>query len=51
MLQAKKRFFVPTYHIYENDDYFGTLRASFIIPDARFIAQEGNYRFHREKWF
>ena len=51
MLQAKKKFFVPVYHFFENDDYFGTLRASFFLPNATLIAQDGNYRFHREKWF
>jgi len=51
MLRAERKFFIPTYHFFEDDDYFGTLRASSFIPKAVFIAREGNYTFYREKLF
>ncbi|CAB5108547.1 hypothetical protein D3OALGA1CA_3597 [Olavius algarvensis associated proteobacterium Delta 3] len=51
MLTAERKIFTPTYHFFEDDDYFGTLRASFFIPKAVFIAREGNYKFYREKLF
>ena len=51
MLKAKKNILFSTYTIFQNADYFGTLKASSLRPYAEFIAQSGIYTFHREHWF
>ena len=51
MLKAKKKFLLSTYNIFDEKNYFGTLRASSLIPKATFIVKEGHYRFYRENWF
>jgi len=41
---------MPTFHFFEENEYFGTLKASLLAPNATFVAREGAYRFYREKW-
>ena len=50
MLFVKKKSFLPVFHFFREERYFGTLRQPLMIPKATFISKEGNYRFLREKW-
>jgi len=50
MMRAQKRFFFSTYHVFQNENYFGTLKASILKPKAYFIAEEGTFTFLRESF-
>ncbi len=51
MFTIEKKIFFPVYHFKTESEYFGTLRAQKLRPQAKFIAKESNYLFIREKWF
>jgi len=49
-MRAEKRFFFSTYHFFQSENYFGTLKASSLKPKAHFIAEEGTFTFLRENF-
>ena len=51
MLSVVRKLFVPTYHFYENENYFGTLKASYFSPKGVLVVKEGDYTFSRDKWY
>ncbi len=52
MITISKKFLLPIFSLFDENEYFGTLKGSYyLFPRAKFAAKEGKYNFYRENWW